>query len=243
MKHRRNTSNASFLVLEAPHPPSRRQGARRRPVDHSRAAPTRLRREPGHALSAPRQDGGARLAPRADPAGPAPEGVHAYPGWEAGPNPLRRQVEELYCEVVLGGGGRSAGEPPRRGRGTPKAAAGPMSIMPFASRRPGSTCSAAARRLVSWGFLRVPSRRVLSSSGAPGGGSTQGHLPASTLLFAKANLVTLLVWGHSGGRRWSGWLFAGPCAVCPLSWSRTANARELAGFRQRPLPRWVAAEA
>ena len=107
---------------------------------------------------------------------------------------------------------------------------------------------AAVRRLVSWpGFPYVFQAAGLLAFAALVVAGWGRHTPpgVNAKLFAKANLVTLLVWGIW----WPAMIWAAVllgrvwCAVCPLELVANVSERlgRALGVRQRPLPRWVAA--
>ena len=106
----------------------------------------------------------------------------------------------------------------------------------------------AVRRLVSWpGFPYVFQAAGLLGFVALVVAGWGRHTPpgVNAKLFAKTNLVTLLVWGIWWPAMIWGAVLLGRvwCAVCPLELVANASERlgRALGFRQRPLPRWVAA--
>lgn len=104
------------------------------------------------------------------------------------------------------------------------------------------------RRLVHWGgfpYVFQAATLVAFLGLMAAGWGVHAPVGAPGKLFAKSNLVTLLVWGIWWpsmiwaavllGRAW--------CAVCPLELVSNAAERlgRAAGLRQRPVPRWLTA--
>jgi len=109
---------------------------------------------------------------------------------------------------------------------------------------------AAVRRLVTWsGFPYVfqAAGLLVFLALLVAGWDTWTPAGVNAKLFAKTNLVTLLVWGLWWPAMVWGAVLLGRvwCAVCPLELVANGSERlgRWLGVRQRPLPRWIAAGA
>lgn len=125
-----------------------------------------------------------------------------------------------------------------------------MERPPFAPRRDGIDLLRfePMRRLVEWwGFPYVFQAVLLAGFLAllAAGWGVRPPAGANAKLFAKSNLVTLLVWGlWWPSMIWLAVLFGRAwCMVCPLELVSNFSERlgRAVGLRQRPVPRWLAA--